>query len=127
MKAYALISVALLAVGVPVTLAQEDAGGEQLDTRAAQKFNQYALYSDCRTDEHILYHKAPRSGECIKIDEKTGSFFYNTGGLKTAIGYTAEGCHGGKKFFPAGSDGCQPVTQRIGWTGIAKIKSFKMS
>ncbi|OTA64269.1 hypothetical protein K449DRAFT_421631 [Hypoxylon sp. EC38] len=128
MKVYTLISIALLAVGVPVTLAQEDVGGEQLDTRAAQKFNQYRTVEDCKNDKHILYHKAPRSGECIKIDEKTGSFFYNTGGLRSALGYINDNCKGTYRIYPAGSDGCQSIYVRPGSSiDKSQIRSFAMS
>jgi hypothetical protein len=31
-------------------------------------------------DRNILYHAAPVSGRCYTLDDKTGAFFYNTGG-----------------------------------------------
>lgn len=32
-------------------------------------------------DANILYHAAPVSGRCYNLDDATGAFFWNTGGM----------------------------------------------
>ncbi|KAI1077158.1 hypothetical protein F5B20DRAFT_553362 [Whalleya microplaca] len=119
----------LLLVGLPVTFGYPASDGE-LAPRAAQKFNQYASMEDCKNDRNILYHKAPRSFECVKIDPKTDVFFFNTGGLWNAQAFISDDCSASKAegwdkvmYYNTPSDHCQPVLT----AAVGRVRSFKMN
>ncbi|KAH6637280.1 hypothetical protein F5144DRAFT_547272 [Chaetomium tenue] len=58
------------------------------------KLNQYRTMDDCNNDANILYHAAPVSGRCYNLDDATGAFFWNTGGMLNPRVYTGKDCHG---------------------------------
>ncbi|ETS74342.1 hypothetical protein PFICI_14208 [Pestalotiopsis fici W106-1] len=45
-------------------------------------------------DRNILFHAAPVSGRCYALDDKTGAFFYNTGGFWQSYSYDGGACTG---------------------------------
>ncbi|KAL2145909.1 hypothetical protein VTI28DRAFT_5991 [Corynascus sepedonium] len=64
------------------------------------KLNQYRTVDDCSNDRNITYHAAPISGQCYDLDDDTGAFFWNTGGMLNPRVYTNKGCTGTEDPLP---------------------------